>query len=226
MTQATLQGNPTTVTFPTEATSVTFAVTVASGTETVLAVVVGLESEGTGFGGVSAVTYNGVALVEHAALNNSAWGIAEIWRQNAPTVGTANVVITFSIDKGAAAAYVCNFVDQTTPLRPAAQSTASGTSVTNTVANVAADDLLFDALCIDSTGHATVAGADQTERFELNGGGCTLVSDTQDGGSDGVMSHTWSGAAPYSHVATAFIGSGGAAAPPAGRTLMTMGAGR
>lgn len=217
MAQATLQGAPTTYNSGgSEVTSVTFSVTVATGTDTCLAVLSALESDGSGSGGViSSATFNGDALTFLDETHTATWSRSEIWYRVAPDVGTFNQVVNFSADKGIFGVYVCDNVNQTTPLRTAAKSNATtGTSVSNTVASVAADDLCLDVLCIDGGSHAVAPGADQTEQYEINVFGtnyCQGSSSTQDGGAGGVMSHTWTGSAPYSHVATAFIGSGAAA---------------
>jgi hypothetical protein len=221
MAQATLQAAPTTHnTTQDEATSVTISVTVAAGTDTVLLAMVALEGNGAGGGGISSATFNGDALTKLDSVATATWSLAEAWYRVAPDVGTFNLVINWALDKAISAAYVCDNVNQSTPLRTAAKSAATtGTSVSNTVGSVAADDLCVDVLCIDGGNHAVEPGADQTEQYEINvqvTNYCQGSGSTQDGGAGGVMSHTWTGSAPYSHVATALVGAGTApkALPP------------
>jgi len=211
---ATLQGAPVTnSTGGTEVTSVTFAATVAAGTDTCMAVCVGAEGNGAGGISVSSITFNGDALTFHDEISNGTWSFSEVWQRIAPDVATGNVVVTMSAaDKWVTGVYVANGVDQTTPLRAVAESTATGTSVSNTVAGVGTDDLVFDSLAIDSTSHAGTVGADQTERWdiEIASGYVTGLSSTQAGSAGGVMSWTWTGSNPYSHVATAFVAAAAA----------------
>lgn len=209
----TLQAAPTTYTSDeSEATSHTFSMTVASGTSTVL-VVCGCQENA--IVAITGITFNGDALTLHDAINATTWGRAEIWRRIAPDVATGNIVITLSgSDAEIAGAYAADGVDQTTPLRTAAKSTAdSGTSVSDTVASVGTDDLVLDVLSIDAHGHAAAVGADQTERWDIQiVVKTTGASSTQPGSAGGVMSWTWTLSAPYSHVASAFIAVAGGAA--------------
>jgi len=214
-----LQGAPVTNNSgQTEVASVTFSATVATGTNTCMAVCVENESDGAGGCNVTSITFNGASLTFLDRSDNATWSGSEIWYKVAPAVTTANVVVNMSPnDKWITGVYIADEVDQTTPLRTAAKSTGTGTSVSNTVSGVVADDLVFDSLCIDGGTHAVAPGADETERWEIDvfsSSYCTGISDTQPGSAGGVMSHTWTGSSPYSHVATAFIAAGGAAEPP------------
>jgi hypothetical protein len=127
------------------------------------------------------------------------------------------MVVTFSTaDHAITGVYAANNVNQSTPLRTAAKSSGSGTSVSNTVGSVATDDLVFDALCLDGGVHSGAVGADQAERWEIDVSGSSYnagLSSTQLGAAGGVMSWTWTGSVPYSHVATAFVGTVVGAAP-------------
>lgn len=226
---AVLQGAPVTATNASDVGSITFSATVAAGTNTVMAVCVGMENDGAGTLSVSSVTFNGDALTLLAGIDPSSYSRAEIWYRVAPDVATGNVVVTFSsFDKCAVGAYVADGVDQATPLRAATSSAAaSGTSVSNTVAGVVTGDLVLDMLSIDAGGHAATVGADQTEQWDLDVSGATTgASSTQLGSAGGVMSWTWTTSQPWSHVATAFAN---AAAAPGGmrvNTLLLAGIGR
>lgn len=210
---STLQGVPTTNnTGGTEVTSVTFSATVASGTNTAMAVCVGGESDGAGGVSVSSITFNGDSLTLHDRQTNTTWSFSEIWRRVAPDVATGNVVVTMSAqNRWITGVYVADEVDQTTPLLTAVKSTGTGTSVSNTVASPASADVVFDSLGVDGTGHAAAVGANQTERWdiEVSAGVTTGCSSTQAGSDGGVMSWTWTTSSPYSHVATAFSTAGG-----------------
>lgn len=216
-----LQAAPTTNnTGATESTSATFSVTVASGSNSILVVCVSLESNGSGAGGVTSATFNGDALTEHIAINNSTWSIAEIWYRVAPDVGTFSLVVNWSLDHVITGAFVFDGVDQTTPFRTPQSTSGSSTSSSLTVTSVASDDYLIDCLCIDGGNHAVAPGANQTEHYEINVAGssyCQGSASTQSGADGGVMSHTWTGSAPFTHVATAMIAAGGATGHPASR---------
>lgn len=211
---AVLQGTPVTNnTGGTAVTSVTFSATVAAGTDTVMAVCIQAEGDGSGGGAVTSVTFNGDALTLVDEQNNTTWSFSEIWRRIAPDVTTANVVVNVnSPDKFITGVYVADGVDQTTPFRTPVKATGSTTSASVTVTGVVTGDLLIDSLSIDSGSHAAAVGANQTERWDLNTSNAnTGASSTQAGADGGVMSWTWTGSAPYSIVATAFIAVAGAA---------------
>lgn len=202
----------------TEVTSLTFAVTVAAGTNTAMAVSVGYENNGSGGVAVSSVTFNGDSLTQHAAIDTASWSGTAVFQRAAPDVATGNVVVTMSTaDKYSVGVYVANDVDQTTPLRTAQTAqAATGTSVGPlTVASVVTGDIVFDSLSLDSNGAAPVQGADQTEQWDYATAGTfhSHASSTQPGASGGAMGYSWTGSRPYSYIATAFAEAGGAAAP-------------
>lgn len=188
------------------------SVVVAAGSNLCLAVCVQMEATASA---VSGITFNSVALTKLDSQVGASFSRSEIWYLINPTVTTANVVVTHtSSDHSVVGALVASGVDQVTGLRTAAKSTGSSTSVTNTVVGVGVDDLVFDSLCIDGTGHLTAPGAGQTEQWDLEpaAGSTTGVTDTQPGSVDGVMSHTWTTSSPFSHVASAFIAAAGSVA--------------
>jgi hypothetical protein len=160
----------------------------------------------------SSVTYGGVALTNLGRVRGNAWSWAELWYLVNPAVGTASLVTTLaSSDMTIIGSLVLQGVDQTTPFRTtvtAGGGAATGTSSSVTVGSVAADDLVVDVLTIDSTGHSDVVGADQTEVYDLILGAnvTTSVVSRQLGSAGGVMSHSWTTAAIYCHLATAAVG--------------------
>lgn len=197
-------------------TTHTLSVTVNAGTNLCLVALVHLEAVSSV---VSGVTFGGVALtLMTSATQNGAGSFArtEIWYLKNPTPSTANLVATMaSSDHSALGCIVGIDVDNSgTPLRPVAKANTTGTSSTVTVTGVTSDDLVFDALTEDGTGHATVTGANQTEQYDLEvaAGTVTGVCDTQLGANGGVMSHTWTTSTDCAHIGTAFIGTTGAAA--------------
>lgn len=196
-------------------TTATLSVTVSAGSDLILIVLIHNEADGSGGIEGSTVTFGGTALTKAGNADNPTWSDAEIWYLKNPAVGTANVVATLTgADDKRISAYVLTGVDQVTTFRTTQTATGSGTSSSLTVPSVAAGDYLIDALTIDSTGHAMVAGANQTEEYDVAvNAACDAGSSTQAGADGGVMSWSWTTSAPYSHVAIALIpASGGAVA--------------
>jgi hypothetical protein len=190
-------------------------VPVAAGNGNRLIVVcVHLEGNATGTDAtVSTVTKNGVGFTKLDSISPADWSRSEIWYLKDPAAGTHNIVVTLSAagKHRLASAYVFDGVDQTTTFRTVAKSAGSAALVSNTVPSVVSGDYLLDCLTIDATGHNTQTGANQTERYDTATSGSDNVSDTQAGSDGGVMSHTWTTSAPYSHIAIALISSAAAA---------------
>lgn len=210
---ATLQAsNPQQSTNAETGTTVTVTgIVVAAGTNRGMALVVAGEGDGTATQAqINAATYGGVALTQLARVERTDWSWVEIWWLANPAVGTASIVLTMSeADFMVIGVYVADDVNQTTPLRTAATSSGNAASCTATVGSVGANDLVLDILSIDSTGHAAAVGADQTERFDVDNTGNEGASSTQPGSAGGVMSWTWTTAAPFSFIATAFVHEAG-----------------
>lgn len=210
----TLQAAPTTHnTGGTEVSSVTFSMTTASGA-TCLVVNCSLENTSAGTLTVSSGTFNGDALSHFDRTSHSTWASAETWYRVDPDIVTGNCVLNFSAaDKAISAAYAFAGVLDTTPLVGAkTASSASGTSVSDTVSGVVSDDYVLDVLCLDGTGHAATEGANQTERYDLEtaAGQNTGCGSTQAGADGGVMSWSWTGSVPYAHIAVAVKAAGAA----------------
>lgn len=205
----TLQNAPVTASKTAIATTLTFSVTVNSGSNQILVVCVSGEINTHT---VTGITFGGVALTQLGRQANASFGYAEIWYLKNPSPSTANVVVTdSSAGVMAAGAYVLSGVDQTTTWRTTVKATGSAASASVTVASVASGDFLIDSLDIDGTGHSSVAGADQTKRWgiEPSAGTTTGNSSTQPGANGGAMSWTWTTSAPYSLLANALIPASG-----------------
>lgn len=121
----------------TAATSLTWSHTVASGTSSVLFVELSVDNLGV----TTAVTYGGVAMTRVGrGTGNHA---VEIWRLINPTVGTANVVVTFSGTTAAAGgATAFNGVNQNTPNGTFVSATGTGMTALVTAASAAGDQVI------------------------------------------------------------------------------------
>jgi hypothetical protein len=120
--------------------SLTWSHTVAAGANRALFVQLSIDTLSVS---VTGVTYGGIALtlVGRGAGNHA----VEIWRLINPTVGTANVVASFSGNTAAAGgATTFNGVNQSTPTGTFVSATGTGTIASVTVAS-AAGDLVIDA---------------------------------------------------------------------------------
>jgi hypothetical protein len=188
-----------------DASSKTISFKVNPGKNLVLLVKVAGEGDGAGGNGTSGVTYDGVALTQIDEAKNATWGNASMWRMVAPPTGSfLNLVISVTgTDKFCGEIIVLANVDQTTPFGTPVKSTGSGTSVSNTVSSVGANDLVIDVLDRDNTDGTFTIGADQFPDMDTNAGSAasTGKGSYQYGSAGGVMSWSWSASRPYSHVA-------------------------
>lgn len=203
-------------------TTLTSSVTVDSGSDRCMAVLIEGEGDGTNQATwVTSVAYGGVALTRLGGVDHNQWSWSEIWFLKSPTVGTANLVTTLPrSDAFRHTVIVGQGVDNTltTPFRTIQTTgggSTSGTSTTATVPSVTSDDLVISGLSVDGTGHSIAADPGGTTEASGNvgAGSNEQVISSQAGASGGVMSHTWTTSAPFSFAATAFIGTaaGGAA---------------
>src|SRR3954469_23763888 len=159
-------GSPITDTDAAGATPRTISVTVNAGSNRGL--FVGVTGEiNTSFR--TTVTYGGVALRRLALQRATSFGLQEVWFMPAPPVGTANVVVTDNVaTKKVTGIYVVDDVDQNAPFRDVkAIFSDSATASSITLEDIASGDLLIDFLDIDGTGHADVAGAGQTNQYNI-----------------------------------------------------------
>ncbi len=166
-------------------TSMTWSHTVAAGDNRAMFVTLAIHGLGAG---VSSVTYGGVALTQvgRTAGNHA----VEIWRLASPTVGTANVAVSFGGSTAVAGgAVVYNGVDLAAPTSGYAGATGTGTSATVNVSS-ATGDLVLDVTNWTGTAGGYAVGADQTVAWSanssLNGG----RSSTEAGAATVTMSST------------------------------------
>jgi len=199
--------------------SVTFSHTVPSGSDRLL--VVGVSFDNDGLETVTGITYGGLALTKAGSVNNSDDARAEIWYRVAPTVGTANVVVSLSgtlfSNRGiVVGALNLTGVHQTTPVGTFQSTTGGLNSASLNVTSSVAGDLVVAVYAAeqDSNSGACAQGAGQTEHWDARGGsgsttalGCGM---TANGGATVDISVTttttdvWAlGAVPIKPVSTA-----------------------
>lgn len=163
---------------------------------------------------IVSVTKNGVAFTFLDRITPSNWSRSEIWYLKNPAAGTHDIVVTKieAVGGHGAGAYVFDGVDQTTTFRTVAKYADSDSTSFLFIPDAVSGDYLLDCLTIDSPSHNVQPGANQTERYDFSAAGMNAASDTQAGVDGGQMTHTWTGIAPYSHIAIALIPSGAAPA--------------
>ncbi len=166
----------------TNATSLTWSHTVASGTDRLLVVELAIDGLGAG---VSSVTYGGVAMTQIGrGTGNHA---VEIWGLVNPTVGTANIVVSFGGTTAAAGgATSFNGVNQSTPFGTFVSATGTGTAASVTVAS-ATGDLVIDAQYW-KLNTANVNGAGQTTQWSQANASMLGGSTTETGAASVTMS--------------------------------------
>ncbi|MBI9087201.1 MAG: DUF2341 domain-containing protein, partial [Desulfobacterales bacterium] len=176
----------------TNATSLTWSHTVASGTNRVLFVELAIDGLGAP---ASSVTYGGVALTQvgRTAGNHA----VEIWRLVNPAVGTANVLVNFSASTAATGgATTYNGVDQTTPTGTYVGNTGTGTTA-SVVVSSATNDLVIDAENWDNSPAGYTVGAGQTQQWTQTSVAQRGVSTTEAGAASVTMSSTVSSSAQW-----------------------------
>jgi hypothetical protein len=169
-------------------------------------------------GGVDAITgnptWNAVNLVELLSTFHNTWSQICIFYllEASLSTTTANISVPHvaGTPRGRIVAQLFEGVDQATPFRTTQRTTnngsQSGTSSTQTVPSVATGDYLLDALTVDAGSHNLTAGANQTEDYDDDVlSSCATGGSRQAGVDGGVMSWTWTTAAPYSQISTALI---------------------
>lgn len=190
----------------TEVTSVTFTHAVSSGTN--LAMFFGASIEEVA-NQVTGATFNGVAATALGRIAGASFSVAEAFGLVAPTVTTANVVVSLDADQIMAGAISATGVDQTSPFGTVGTTTDTDNTVAITVGSVATGDLVVAVLAVDSNNNV-VEGADQTSVWEygfgnnaVTGAGCH-----QAGTAGGVMSYSWPASRAHSMLAVAFKEAG------------------
>ena len=158
------------------ATSLTFAQTVNSGSNSILIVEVGIRQGGAGQQ-VASVTYGGQSLnfVGLSELTDNE--DVEIWYLLAPAVGTANVVVTLTASSPFVASASDYFgVNQTTPFGPTASATGNNATPSVSVAS-ATGQLVIGAMVTQGDSHSitpTGGGAQIWNQATGNAGGDAL----------------------------------------------------
>jgi hypothetical protein len=200
-------------------TTHTISRTVAAGTDRLMLVCLTSEGNAGGTLTASSVTYGGtnLSLLQRATPAN--WSVASMWWMVAPPVGTANVVVTFPSQQSCdVAIYVFDGVNQTEPFRnPILNFGTSAVASTVTLQGVGSNDLVVDALTIDSNPHSASPNAGQTQQYNLEvlAGSHTGAGSTEPGSSGGIVGWTWTTLAPFSHVVAALIPNVAAGGPVA-----------
>ncbi len=164
------------------ASSLTFSHTVNSGSNSILVVEVA-SSHGGASDPVSSVTYGSqtLTLAGSASLPNSE--TTDIWYLLAPTVGTANVVVTLTGSCHFVAGATDYFgVSQTTPWGTLVTATGSASSTPSVSVASAAGQLVIDSIVDQGdAGSITPSGTGQTQLWNQATG--TAAGDALGGGS-------------------------------------------
>lgn len=179
--------------------SLTLSVVVSSGSNLLLFVAVnqrgGTANDPTG------ITYGGTALTMVSSSSvkaggNPSWG--SFWTLIAPTVGTANLVVT-TPSGGAKLVVVATTytgVDQTTPVGTPATTTGSGASQSATVSSATGEVVIGALIHADGSTIAVTDGGSQTRRALVDtgsgGGDCDIEVSEKAGASSTVVSWTTS----------------------------------
>jgi len=172
----------------------TFAHTVASQANRVLMV-----TSQTASGGISTATYAGKAMTKLTS-GGAAGARVGIFYLIDPPAGANNVVIKFNgTVTGHASASSFYNVSQTSPFRDTATITGTGTTASRTVVS-ATGDLVFDAVCVDTTNALTV-GAGQTQNWTNAANTVRGGSSRENGAASVTMSWTWTGSSLYGIIA-------------------------
>lgn len=170
----------------------TWSHTVAAGTNRALFVEIAIDSLGAN---VTSVTYGTQSLVQVGrSTGNHA---VEIWTLVAPTVGTANITVSFAGSTAAAAgATTYNGVNQTTSYSGYAGATGTGTTSSVTVTS-ATGDLVIDAQYWQGIPTGGAVGASQTLLWELQNANLTGGSTSETGATSVVMSGSFTSSAQW-----------------------------
>lgn len=144
--------------------SLTFSVTVSDNDDRLM--VIAIAAYNPGGSAISSVTYDGVAATFITNQSTPSHGFVALYYLVAPTVGTADVVVTFG---SATNALVCGAgvfrnVDQTTPISNAVEDRDSTIDVSSATGN-----MVVDIFGVWPTGTYT-EGTGQTPIFQLDDG--------------------------------------------------------
>ncbi len=196
----------------TSATSLTWSHTVSAGSNRVLVVELAIDGLGAP---ASSVTYGGVALTQIGrGTGNHA---VELWALINPTVGTANVVASFSGSTAAAGgASTFNGVAQTigTAFGTFVSATGTGTTASVTASSAAGEQVIDVLYWRNSPATSATPGAGQTANWSQTnttmGGGSSLEA----GATSVVMSSNLSGSAQWEIAAVSMKTAAGITVTP------------
>lgn len=200
-------------------TTYTVSYTVGAGSDRIL--FVGISNSGSGSDGVTAITYNGVALTKIASAIHSGSGSAALWYLVNPASGANNVVVSApftGLEVFAASYSGANQSGQPDAYASDATSTAAGGdggiyTISPAVTTVADNDWLITAAYVIGTwivgGNSTVRGVSAGSDGELVDRGPI----TPAGSSTLTMATLYSGGGPIASVTAAFKPVGAASSP-------------
>lgn len=167
-------------------TSLTVSHTIASQSNRYLLASVAMRSGQT----VSSVAYNSVALTQRRREDTGVGAATEVWDLVAPSVGTANIVFTFSADTSAVGGGLSAYgVDQTTPrtTTTGSQGNSASTEPVLTVASAVGElvfthtgftDTATGALTIDATWTSLWSLENSSSGNDRGGGGAYIAGAT------------------------------------------------
>ncbi|HQQ32628.1 MAG TPA: DUF4347 domain-containing protein, partial [Methylophilus sp.] len=193
----------------TTSNQLTWSHTVNAGTNRALFVTVSIDGLGAN---VNSVTYGAQSLVKVGrATGNHA---VEIWALVNPTVGTANVVVSFAGSTAAAAgAATYNGVNQSTPYGTFVGATGTGTTASVTVAS-AVGDLVIDSQYWQGTAGTGTPGAGQTVIWYQTQAAMIGGSSTEAGAASVVMSGTFTNSSQWEMGAVSIKAAAGITVTP------------
>jgi hypothetical protein len=210
----------------------TYAHTVTSNTNGLIALAVGAWNNGGTGTGLSGATYAGVAMTKISASSSLTAGgtfYTEIWYLIAPSTGTNNVIATVSgkTDALGLASLSLTGVDQTTPVDTAGTFTGTTGIYTKAITTTAAADWMLD---ITSHLSANTASSNTggTSIFNNATGGVGTASQYGTAATAGTNSMTWTypdvgDIGTYSIAAFLASGGGGGGGTAKVSTQMMMG---
>jgi hypothetical protein len=167
----------------TNVSSVTWSHTTHTGA-TLLVVQSGMVTTGTT---ISGITYNGSALTRAVQFYNTFNVQSEIWYLANPSIGTANIVVTYAVDANKAlepknGAISLFGTDTTNPIGATTTAGSNTGAVTKSITTTAANSYLVDMIEQSGTDLGSPTGSGQVQIWrDLNSAG---------GGTDGGGSYT------------------------------------
>lgn len=186
-------------------TSLTYALTVGSGTNRVLWV--GFIVNRVGAPTISSVTYAGVAMTATSNSPNSTGQFLYVYYLPNPASGANNVVITLnsSIEIHSCAVSYTGAAQTGIPDAVATQTAGSGTSATLSATTVANNTWMFGIFRNDSAGHGS-AGTGTTQRVKITGqASCDDSGSALTPAGSHSIQETWAGSATNYSLGASFV---------------------